>query len=189
MVNIDENAEPVVAQLAAHVPHVIVTHPLAPRDNLALYRLFGGIFGAQRRAGRLCAQFEHVWAAATAVGAELPRRTVLYLIWRDPWMTVRADTYISGMLALVGWDTLPAQSNDRYPAIALDASLLATVDHVLLSTEPYRFRARDVGFVRSRLPLNAGTRVHLVDGTMTSWYGNRAIHGIEYLVNMRRELG
>ena len=59
VVNIDENEKPTVDALAAFIPHVIVTHPLAPRDNLALYRLLGGIFNAGQAAERLCAEFEH----------------------------------------------------------------------------------------------------------------------------------
>ena len=34
VVNIDENEKPTVEALAEFVPHIVVTHPLAPRDNL-----------------------------------------------------------------------------------------------------------------------------------------------------------
>src|ERR687892_517302 len=37
IVNIDENEKPTVDEIARFVPHVIVTHPLHPRDNVALY--------------------------------------------------------------------------------------------------------------------------------------------------------
>ena len=50
VVNIDENEKPTVELLAEFVPHVVITHPLAPRDNLALARLMGGIFGAEAAA-------------------------------------------------------------------------------------------------------------------------------------------
>ena len=43
-------------------------------------------------------------------------RRVLYLIWRKPWMTVSRATYVSASLALVGWDTLPATADVRYPS-------------------------------------------------------------------------
>jgi hypothetical protein len=36
------------------VPHIVVTHPLSPRDNLDLYRLLGAIFGRRAQAERLC---------------------------------------------------------------------------------------------------------------------------------------
>ena len=50
VVNIDENEKPTVDQIAEFVPNIIVTHPVAPEDNLPLYRLLGGIFGADARA-------------------------------------------------------------------------------------------------------------------------------------------
>jgi ABC-type Fe3+-hydroxamate transport system substrate-binding protein len=62
VVNIDENEKPTVDELARLVPHVIVTHPLAPRDNLALYRLLGGIFDRAGEAETLCAEFERAYA-------------------------------------------------------------------------------------------------------------------------------
>jgi ABC-type Fe3+-hydroxamate transport system substrate-binding protein len=87
VVNIDENEKPTVELLAAFVPNVIVTHPLAPRDNLALYRLLGGIFGAEEAAQQLCAAFEQEYAALAALPPQ-PTRRLQYCIWQDPWMTL-----------------------------------------------------------------------------------------------------
>lgn len=188
IVNIDENEKPAVDALARFVPTIIVTHPLAPRDNLALYRLLGGIFGGAARAGQLCDDFTHAHDAAKAACAALPRQNVLYLIWRKPWMTVARDTYISRTLALVGWDTLPRAAQVRYPALDLNAAMFADVDHILLSSEPYRFRERDIVVVQKLLPPGARSHVRLIDGEMTSWYGSRAIAGLDYLARFRRAL-
>src|SRR5215469_6170862 len=43
IVNIDENDKPTIDALSSFVPHVVVTHPLTPRDNLSLYALLGAI--------------------------------------------------------------------------------------------------------------------------------------------------
>jgi ABC-type Fe3+-hydroxamate transport system substrate-binding protein len=53
IVNIDENRKETADALAAYVPNVIVTHPLAPLDNLALYRQIGKEFGKTREAEAL----------------------------------------------------------------------------------------------------------------------------------------
>lgn len=185
IVNIDENEKPAVDTLADFVPHVIVTHPLAPRDNLDLYRLLGGIFGAVERAQSLCRSFEHALDAIATACRGLPRQNVLYLIWRKPWMTVSRDTYISRTLALIGWDTLPAAARKRYPEIELDTALVGSAEHILLASEPYRFRARDVATLAQRLPAPARAKVRLIDGEMTSWYGSRAIRGLDYLKALR----
>jgi len=185
IVNIDENEKPTVDELARFIPHVIVTHPLAPRDNLDLYRLFGGIFNCSARAEALCREFEQAFDAVAGACRHLPRQNVLYLIWRSPWMTVSRDTYISRTLALAGWDTLPAAAEARYPRLELDPALLTSVHHVLLSSEPYRFRARDVAALQKLVPTTTHTRARLIDGAMISWYGSRAIQGLAYLRHFR----
>ena len=38
------------------------------------------------------------------------------------------------------------------------------------------------------LPVGSRTRVALIDGSMTSWYGSRAIEGIAYLRKFREDL-
>jgi ABC-type Fe3+-hydroxamate transport system substrate-binding protein len=187
IVNIDENRRETVEELAAVVPHVIVTHPGAPQDNLALYRLFGAIFGCEARAAQLEADLLAALDEAAALSAGLPAERVLYLIWREPWMTVARDTYISAMLAAVGWQTLPdimggAAGAGRYPVFDWDAQWMPAVERVFLSSEPYRFRDSHVGEV-ARL---AGRPAALIDGEMASWYGSRVIAGLRYLAALRR---
>jgi ABC-type Fe3+-hydroxamate transport system substrate-binding protein len=188
IVNIDENPRATVEALARFVPHVIVTHPLEPRDNLMLYRLLGRIFSREEQAEELCQRFERGYEEMVAATVGLPRRRVLYLIWKSPWMTVARDTYISRMLATIGWDTYEAKSDARYPAFNLTAERLKDVDLVLLSSEPYSFRERHCVEILDMLPTGSRTRVALIDGSMTSWYGSRAIQGLAYLRDFRRNL-
>jgi ABC-type Fe3+-hydroxamate transport system substrate-binding protein len=188
LVNIDENRRDEVAALHAFVPQVIVTHPLAVRDNLALYQLLGGIFGrdpqVEARARALAADFEREWAALSAQTATLPRQKVLYLIWQQPWLSVARDTYISQMLAAAGWDSLPVESALRYPEVDLPA-LAGQADWLLLSSEPYPFREKHLRQLAEQLP---STRATLIDGEMVSWYGSRAIRGLAYLRRLRARL-
>ena len=182
VVNIDENEKPTVDLLARFIPHVIVTHPQTPRDNLGLYRLLGGIFGAGGAALRLCDEFERAYANLAAQPTRVPK-TVLYCIWKDPWMTVARNTYISAMLDLIGWRQwdkgmpLAARGGLRYPQFEWDANLLDAIDEILLSSEPYRFNEGHV----AELARETGKPVRLVDGEMFSWYGSRAIRGLYYL--------
>jgi len=185
LVNIDENEAPTVEAIRRFVPNVVVTHPNAPADNLALYRLLGGLFGRQPQAEALGAQLRR---QLEAIGAERwPGETVLYLIWKDPWMTVAADTYIARTLAAVGWQVPHPPGGERgaarYPRLDdLDAAL-AGVARVLLSTEPYRFTERHVQALRRR---SGGRPIDLIDGEWTSWYGVRAIDGLRRLAEFRR---
>ncbi|MEX2241068.1 MAG: helical backbone metal receptor [Burkholderiales bacterium] len=173
VLNMDENRKETAEALEKFVPNLVVTHPLAPLDNLALYRRFGNVFGRERAAEELCARFQAAYEEATTT--RLPDRRVLYLIWKNPWMTVSRDTYISRTLALFGLHTVPATAAERYPKLA-DLRAEAA-DLVLLSSEPYRFRERHLAEVSGL----TGKAALLVDGEMTSWYGPRAIAGLAYL--------
>ncbi|WP_426110666.1 helical backbone metal receptor [Massilia sp. PWRC2] len=176
IVNIDENEKPTVEALAEFVPHIVVTHPLAPRDNLALARLLGAIFCVDEAAARWCAQFEAEHALLRAAPKGPPQR-VLYCIWQDPWMAVSADTYIARMLAEIGWRVAPLADPGRYPTFQWCAALVAGIDQVLLSSEPYRFTQAHVDALEQQI----GKPVQLVDGEMLSWYGSRSVAGLRYL--------
>jgi len=178
IVNIDENEKPTVDLLAEFIPHVVVTHPTAPRDNLALFRLLGAIFNANQEAEVLCQQFENQWAL---LKPDTEVRRVLYCIWKDPWMTVGPDTYIARLLQARGclqWQS--SQSSQRYPVFEWDDASLQQVDCVLLSTEPYSFTAQDAKQLQQQIQ----KPVILVDGEMLSWYGSRAIQGMRYLAEL-----
>jgi ABC-type Fe3+-hydroxamate transport system substrate-binding protein len=181
VVNIDENEKPTVEKLAEFVPHVIVTHPNAPRDNLALYRLLGTVFSADERAEALCARFEAEYAALAAATVNARPQRVLYCIWKDPWMTVSNDTYIARMLAEVRWQQVDVADTPngarRYPAFSWSDQLAASVDEVLLSSEPYRFTEAHADALERQI----GKPVRLLDGEMVSWYGSRAILGLRYM--------
>ena len=181
VVNVDENRREQVAELARCVPHVIVTHPLVPEDNLGLYRLFGGVFHRDAEAEALAAGFRAALDALRAATGGLPRRRVLYLIWKDPWMTVARGTYISAMLAAAGWDTLPEESPVRYPEIRASACGVTGLERILLATEPYRFTAKHLDEAARCF----GRPAQIVDGGMLSWYGSRAIPALRYLARLR----
>ena len=181
VVNVDENRREVVDAARAFVPQVIVTHPLAPLDNLRLYRLLGAIFGREREAEALVADFQRALATLDGAVATLARQRVLYLIWQRPWMSVARDTYVSATLARAGLDTLPVAPGARYPVIDAGDAAWADADRILLSTEPYAFRPRDA----EALARERGKPVSLIDGEWASWYGPRAIMGLMALATWR----
>ena len=183
IVNIDENRKPDVDRLRKTIPNVIVTHPLTPADNFGLYQLLGQIFCASDAANRLCSELRDALADAQDVARTHRPETVLYAIWKDPWMSVSRDTYVSAMLAAVGWKTLPLQATKRYPEIADDDSVWHDADRIFLSTEPYLFGEDNVVQLQREKKLTQP--IALIDGEMVSWYGVRAIAGLRYLANLR----
>lgn len=187
LVNVDENRAETAQALRAFVPDVLVTHPCGPHDVGALIAQLAAAFdpvpGVAARAAALRAELE-CELALTRPGADVP---VLYLVWREPWMTVARDTYISRLLACAGWQTLPDQTGGvhgaaRYPRLAGDETWLGGVRELLLSSEPYAFTAAHVAEAQALCPQ---ARVRLVDGELLSWYGPRTAAGLRYLRQLR----
>ncbi len=194
LVNVDENRLETIEAMRAWgdaAPQIVVTHPVAPDDNLALVEqiatLFAALPGVSTRAADLSQALRRELALTRPEGRRSLR--VLYLIWREPWMTVARDTYISRMLARIGWQTLPDSDGGpsgatRYPALSGDEVWLRQVQQVLLSSEPYRFDARHIPAAQALCPQ---ARVRLVDGERLSWYGPRAVAGLRYLRELAAE--
>jgi ABC-type Fe3+-hydroxamate transport system substrate-binding protein len=184
VVNIDENRREVVDKARTFIPHIVVTHPQVLQDNVRLYGLFGALFAREREAALLTTRFATALAALDVACASLARERVLYLIWKKPWMSVARDTYVSATLARAGWDTLPARSERRYPALLDGDAAWGECDRVLMSSEPYAFRPRDAQALQQRIR----KPVTLIDGEWTSWYGPRAIPGMDALADLRIRL-
>jgi Periplasmic binding protein len=193
IVNIDENRKEVIEEIKKTAPQIriVVTHPRAPEDNAALYALLGFIFRCEAKADALIAQLRAALAEARTLTQALPRERVLYLIWKDPWMTVGADTYIARTLATVGWDCVQperemgaggATTIPRYPSFLEDNAVWQTVDRILLSSEPYRFEEKHWAELAGIAP---DVPSQPIDGEITSWYGSRAIASMRALAHVR----
>jgi hypothetical protein len=185
IVNIDENRLETVEALRSFVPQIVVTHPCGPEDVRGLIAqmvaVFGGEPGVAERGAALDVALQAELRATTPV--DRPAVPVLYLIWRDPWMTVAQDTYIARLLARVNWCTLPATKGGehgaaRYPKLRGDEPWLSEVREVLLSSEPYAFKSEHLREARALCP---NARARLVDGELLSWYGPRTVAGLRYL--------
>ena len=197
IVNVDENRLEDVEAMRGFVPNVVVTHPIEPTDNIGLCQLIGGIFDRDTNAARLSHALERELALTAQDADSLPPKRVLYLIWREPWMTISKPTYISRMLALVNWETLGSDPETRYPEVDWGDLGLADADLVLLSSEPFPFKEKHRPEVSRQLAGSAEgptltqprnrAKICLIDGEYISWYGSRAIAGLRYLRHLARE--
>ena len=164
--NREENERaPVEALAAAGVP-VWLSDIATVADTLEALRGLGRVTARADEGERLAAGLEAAFARLEAPAE--PVRAV-YLIWRDPWMTVGADTIIHDVMARGGLANAFG-SRTRYPAVTADEIREAQPEAVLLSSEPYPFADKHVAEVQALVP---GARVVLVDGEAFSWYGPR----------------
>jgi len=104
--------------------------------------------------------------------------SVVYLIWKDPFMAAGSDTFISKMLEVAGYRN--AIADTRYPTLTIQDLVNLKPDFLFLSTEPFRFTEQHVAELQN---VFVDSRVALVDGEMFSWYGSRMLKAAAYFTN------
>ncbi len=221
--NHEENTARVVERLADHEVAVWVTYPRSVRAGAELLREVAELGASRERRRQIVdpvfAALERAEAARSVsrLAGQRPAR-VFCAIWRDPWMTVGADTYIHDLIALCGGENVfandvgrrsgrPERASEqapddsgrseteasggdpgrsagerRYPIVGLAEIERAAPEVILLPSEPYAFGEADRAELR-RLdcPAAAQDRIHLIDGTLVSWYGPRIAEAIRVL--------
>lgn len=100
------------------------------------------------------------------------RSSCLYLIWREPLMTISQDTFIHDMLIRSGFDPIPWTTQTRYPEIDREQAMKWYPDFVFLASEPYPFEERHRAEIQAWFP---AAKIVLVDGETFSWYGSRML--------------
>lgn len=112
-----------------------------------------------------------------------PKLKVCYLIWKDPYMTVGADTFIHDMLSHCGFENAFVNQL-RYPSITMDDILTVSPSHLFLSSEPYPFSEKHIEALQKEFP---STNIQLVDGEYFSWYGSRLMDAATYFKTLIRQ--
>lgn len=106
-----------------------------------------------------------------------------YLIWREPWMAVNADTFAHDLLRLAGGENVFAAREQRYPEITVSELVEADPDIVLLCTEPFPFAEKHVAELVEATGWPA-SRFRIADGEYLSWHGSRTPDGIDYAARL-----
>lgn len=105
------------------------------------------------------------------------KKSVLYLIWNNPYMSINQHTFIHHMIELNGWTNVIANNIERYPIISNYEIEKMNPDFILLSSEPFPFKEKNCSEIQDLFP---NSKVLLVDGEMFSWYGSRLLKASEY---------
>lgn len=114
---------------------------------------------------------------------ETQTKTVLYLIWHNPWMAAGKGTFIDSMLEEAGFKN--CIQTMRYPMLTdMDIAGLKP-DFIFLSSEPFPFKEKHAGQLQQLLP---GIPIRMVDGELFSWYGSRMIRSFEYFSILHESL-
>ncbi|WP_324027953.1 helical backbone metal receptor [Maribacter sp. BPC-D8] len=165
LANKEENIKEQIELLSESAP-VWLSDVKNFEDSLSMIEQIGQITSSSKQATEIVKQLN------STLKPKRPSIKVVYLIWKDPYMTVGGDTYISNMLNRCGYINVFADQN-RYPSITLQEISDADPDVVLLSSEPYPFNKEHLKSIKSVLK---NTEVRLADGEFFSWYGSRQLH-------------
>ena len=109
--------------------------------------------------------------------------SVLYLIWRKPWIAAASATFINSMLALLNLKNA-LENVTRYPQMSMEQIADLRPDFIFLSSEPYPFREKHLDELKKISP---SSKVMLVDGEMFSWYGSRLLKAADYFNRLSLE--
>ena len=169
---------------------VDVSHPRTVAEIPALLRHFGAVVGKREESEKISSKveeaLERVEEEARLSGS---RFRFVYLIWKDPWMTVGRRTYVADLLRRVGGRLSLAEKSDAgsdYPATSENAILLSRPDVLILPDEPYPFERKHATFWRERLP--ASCRIVVVKGDDFCWHGVRTLRGLDAATRLARRL-
>ena len=173
--NVEENLKTHVDRLREWGIPVWVTYPRTVAEGIGMVRELGELTATRTRAAAIADELEALLAEVHARTAGSPPVPVFYPIWRAPYMTINADTYVHDMLAVCGGRNVFGARPERYPTISLEEVRAARPDVIVLPDEPFRFRAihlRDFAPYPD-IPAVARGRIHLMDGKLFCWYGPR----------------
>jgi ABC-type Fe3+-hydroxamate transport system substrate-binding protein len=176
--NREENERAQIEAVAALAP-VYVTDVATVEDALAMIRAVGRLVDRASPAEVLAAEIEAGFAGLERVE---PLRAA-YFIWRRPWMSVGGDTFIHDVMRQAGLVNVFG-NRTRYPEVTPEEVAAARPDVLLLSSEPYPFRAEHA----AEMEAATGTPAMLVDGEVFSWYGSRLRLTPPYLRALRTHL-
>jgi ABC-type Fe3+-hydroxamate transport system substrate-binding protein len=181
--NVEENVRAHIETLRTWSIPVWVTYPRTVAGTLAMIRELGEVTGTAAAAATLLAELQPLYERAQREATTRPPVRVFYAIWRSPYMTVNADTYIADVLRLGGGTSAFANRQERYPTVTLDEIAAAKPEVILLPDEPFRFRRAHVADFTpyADVPAVQNGRIHLVDGKPFSWHGPRIAHALRTL--------
>jgi ABC-type Fe3+-hydroxamate transport system substrate-binding protein len=182
--NKEENEQAQIETLMQEFP-VWISDIKTLNEAIDMIHCIGDITDTETKAKRIARSISVDFSRTPALTriAQFSKKAV-YLIWRNPYMTVNSDTFIHDMMGRCGLKNVFEHNDARYPEITIEEIAAAAPDIIFLSSEPYPFKEQHILEMKSDLQnivsLEDKTRIILVDGEMFSWYGSRLIQAPDY---------
>ena len=169
--NKEENYKEGILELREKYP-VWISDIVSLDDSLQTVKSIGEITDTSDKAADIARQIENSFSLLK----KFESQSVLYMIWRNPWMAVASNTFIHTMLSKMGLKNCLAEKS-RYPELDVAEIKALAPDIIFLSSEPFPFQEKHIEELQQICP---DARIMLVDGEMFSWYGSRLIQAPAY---------
>lgn len=170
--NKEENSLEIVEMLQPIAP-VWVSDMYTIEDSLEMILMMGEIFQSPS-ANEIVKEINDAKNSFEDFIRNKPAKSVLYIIWKKPYMAAGRNTFINDLLQVNKFENAIKDSDSRYPEI--EFVNFPEIETVLLSTEPYPFNEEDVDELAKKLD----KKVVLLDGEFFSWYGSRLTKAFTY---------
>lgn len=179
--NKEENERQQIETLAKEFP-VWISDIFTLKDAYEMTLGVGETTGKRVEAAQLVKEIE---TSFTSLEKSTKPYKTLYLIWKDPYMSIGKNTFIHHILTEVCGLQNICEDELRYPELTSDQIRSINPELVLLSSEPYPFKEKHILELQIILP---NAKILLVDGEMFSWYGSRLKMTAVYLKDFLNSL-
>jgi ABC-type Fe3+-hydroxamate transport system substrate-binding protein len=149
-------------------------------DAYQMMRDIGKLTEKQAEAEHIVKEIQEGFQALKPVQS---KPSVLYFIWKNPYMLAGTETFIHHVLETIGMQNAITQS--RYPVLTLEEIIAINPAHIFLSSEPYPFQQKHIEELQKHL---SKTKISIVDGEMFSWYGSRLKHAPRYFKEIIQDI-
>jgi ABC-type Fe3+-hydroxamate transport system substrate-binding protein len=182
--NKEENVKEQIQTLASDFP-VLVTDVNTLEEALDMIHVIGTVTHTSAKADNLVREIKDAFLTIPSYARMIKS---VYVIWKNPYMTVGVDTFINSMMEKAGLQNV-FDDDTRYPSVTAEEIAAKHPELILLSSEPYPFKERDMHELQEKLAQQGAIcQIRLVDGEMFSWYGSRLLKAAKYLQELREQL-
>lgn len=147
-------------------------------ESLEMIKQVGKMTNSEKKSIEIITKIEGDFAYLSSIKKQ--PKSVLYFIWKSPYMSVGKSTFINDMMIRAGFSNA-LETTENYPVLSEKQISTINPKLILLSSEPYPFKKKHLEELKTLCPK---AQVLLVDGEMFSWYGSRLTKTVNYLIGL-----
>ncbi len=151
-------------------------------ESIKMIKAVGKITDRTKESEMITTEINHQFNRLASI--ELINYSALYLIWREPYMSVNQNTFINDMMKRCGFQNVITADMD-YPSVTKNQISDLKPDLIFLSSEPYPFKENHISELQIVSP---SSKIVLVDGEYFSWYGSRLRQAVDYFIGLMEKM-